>query len=37
MHDGTINITSSPDVGTRVTVDLPRTLGTTDHGSVGEP
>ncbi len=37
MHDGMINITSSPDVGTRVTVDLPRAIGTTADGSVGEP
>jgi len=26
MHDGTINILSAPDMGTRVTVDLPRTI-----------
>lgn len=36
MHDGTINITSTPDVGTRVTVDLPRTIPV-NGGSVGEP
>ncbi len=27
MHDGTVSITSAPDVGTRVTVDLPGELG----------
>jgi signal transduction histidine kinase len=37
MHDGTINITSSADVGTRVTVDLPRGLDRSAGGSVGEP
>ena len=26
MHDGTINILSAPDMGTRMTVDLPRTI-----------
>ncbi len=26
MHDGTINILSAPDMGTRVTVELPRTI-----------
>jgi two-component system sensor histidine kinase BaeS len=26
MHDGSINILSAPDMGTRVTVDLPRTI-----------
>jgi signal transduction histidine kinase len=37
MHEGTINITSSPDVGTRVTVDLPRTFAGATGASVGEP
>ena len=37
MHEGTINITSSPDVGTRVTVDLPRTPSAAPGASVGEP
>lgn len=37
MHDGTINITSTPDVGTRVTVDLPRVVDVGGEGSVGEP
>jgi signal transduction histidine kinase len=37
MHDGTINITSTPDVGTRVTVDLPRTISGSVDGSVGDP
>jgi signal transduction histidine kinase len=37
MHEGTINITSGPDVGTRVTVDLPRTFVDASGGSVGEP
>lgn len=37
MHDGTINITSSPDVGTRVTVDLPGSGETLSERSVGEP
>ena len=37
MHEGTINITSSPDVGTRVTVDLPRTVTGGSGASVGEP
>ena len=26
MHEGTINILSAPDMGTRVTVDLPRSV-----------
>jgi signal transduction histidine kinase len=37
MHEGTINITSSPDVGTRVTVDLPRSITGSSGGTVGEP
>ncbi len=37
MHEGTINITSSPDVGTRVTVDLPRIIAGSSGTSVGEP
>lgn len=37
MHEGTINITSTPDVGTRVTVDLPREVPVAPRGSVGEP
>lgn len=36
MHEGTINITSTPDVGTRVTVDLPRVISG-PRDSVGEP
>ncbi len=36
MHEGSINITSTPDVGTRVTVDLPRMAGTSGE-SVEEP
>ncbi|MFN8517943.1 MAG: HAMP domain-containing sensor histidine kinase [Chloroflexota bacterium] len=37
MHDGTINIISTPDVGTRVTVDLPRVIASAADDSVGEP
>lgn len=37
MHEGTINITSTPDVGTRVTVDLPSGGPSASDGSVGEP
>jgi signal transduction histidine kinase len=37
MHEGSINLTSSPEVGTRVTVDLPRTLAAHAGGSVVEP
>lgn len=36
MHEGTINITSTPEVGTRVTVDLPRSI-LRSGDSVGEP
>jgi two-component system sensor histidine kinase MtrB len=37
MHEGTINITSGPDVGTRVTVDLPRVMAGASGASIGEP
>jgi signal transduction histidine kinase len=36
MHDGTVNITSTPDVGTRVTVDLPRSRADAATASVGD-
>jgi signal transduction histidine kinase len=36
MHDGTVNITSTPDVGTRVTVDLPRSPAELATASVGD-
>ena len=34
MHEGTINITSAPDTGTRVTVDLPRSVAVSSPAGV---
>ncbi len=36
MHEGTINILSAPDTGTRVTVDLPRTIAVSSPAGVPE-
>jgi signal transduction histidine kinase len=36
MHEGAVSITSAPDLGTRVTVELPRSLGGSVAGSVGD-